>query len=127
MIEPNAIVLYVENLELSSKFYQELLGIEPDKASPTFNSFTLSNGMGLGLKAKYAAQPPADINGGSELAFTLETNKDVDELFATWQKNKIHIIQPLTDMAYGYTFLALDPDGNRLRVVSLNKSMAATV
>ena len=125
MIEPNAIVLYVDNLAISRKFYQDLLGIEPEEASPTFNSFTLSNGMGLGLKAKHAAQPPADNNGGSELAFTLDNNTDVDELFATWQKKEINIIQPLTNVTYGYTFLALDPDGNRLRVVSLNKTITA--
>ena len=122
MLQPQAFVLYVDNLAISSKFYQDLLGIKPKEASPTFNTFTLSNGMGLGLKAKHAVEPAANQNGSGELAFTLDNNKQVDELFAEWQKKGINMAQPPTVVAYGYTFLALDPDGNRLRVVSLGKS-----
>ena len=122
ILEPTAIVLYVDNLAISSKFYQDLLGIRPEEASPTFHSFTLSNGMDLGLKAKHAVEPPADKNGGGELAFTLDNNKKVDALFAEWQEKDINIALPPTVVPYGYTFIALDPDGNRLRLVSLGKS-----
>ena len=122
ILEPSAIVLYVDNLAISRQFYQDLLGIKPEEASPTFHSFTLSKGMGLGLKAKHAVEPPADKNGGGELAFTLDNNKKVDALFAEWQKKDINIALPPTVVPYGYTFVALDPDGNRLRVVSLGKS-----
>ena len=122
MLEPTAVVLYVDNLAISSKFYQDLLGIKPEEASPTFHSFTLSNGMGLGLKAKHAVEPPADKNGGGELAFTLDNKKKVDALFAEWQERDINMALPPTVVPYGYTFVALDPDDNRLRVVSLGKS-----
>ena len=122
ILEPTAVVLYVDNLAISSKFYQDLLGIKPEEASPTFHSFTLSNGMGLGLKAKHAVEPPADKNGGGELAFTLDNNKKVDALFAEWQEKDVNIALPPTVVPYGYTFVALDPDDNRLRVVSLGKS-----
>lgn len=122
ILEPTAIVFYVDNLVISSKFYQDLLGIKPEEASPTFHSFTLSNGMGLGLKAKHAVEPPADKNGGGELAFTLDNNKKVDALFAEWQEKDINMALPPTVVPYGYTFVALDPDNNRLRVVSLGKS-----
>ena len=122
ILEPTAIVLYVDNLAISSKFYQDLLGIKPEKASPTFHSFTLSNGMGLGLKVKHAVEPPADKNCGGELAFTLENNKKIDALFAEWREKDINMVLAPTVVPYGYTFVALDPDGNRLRVVSLGKS-----
>jgi catechol 2,3-dioxygenase-like lactoylglutathione lyase family enzyme len=122
ILEPTAIVLYVDNLAISSKFYQDLLGIRPEEASPTFHSFTLSNGMGLGLKAKHAVELPADKNGGGELAFTLDNNKKVDALYAEWQEKAINMALPPTVVPYGYTFVALDPDDNRLRVVSLGKS-----
>jgi catechol-2,3-dioxygenase len=122
VLEPTAVVLYVDNLAISSKFYQDLLGIKPKEASPTFHTFTLSNGMGLGLKAKHAVEPPADNNGSGELAFTLDNNKKVDALFAEWQEKDINIAPSPTVVPYGYTFVALDPDGNRLRVVSLGKS-----
>lgn len=122
ILEPTAIILYIDNLAISSKFYQDLLGIRPEEASPTFHSFTLSNGMGLGLKAQHAVEPPADKNSGGELAFTLDNNKKVDALFAEWQEKDINMALPPTVVPYGYTFVALDPDDNRLRVISLGKS-----
>lgn len=122
IFEPTAIVLYVDNLVISSKFYQDLLGIKPEEASPTFHAFTLSNGIGLGLKAKHTVEPSSDKKGGGELAFTLDNNKEVDALFAEWQDKAINMALPPTILPYGYTFVALDPDDNRLRVVSLGKS-----
>lgn len=116
---PNAIILYVENIEKSSIFYQDLLGIKPEEASPTFHSFQLSNGMDLGLKAKHTVIPPADEHVGVELAFTVANKQKVDELFAQWQAKNITLLLPLTVLPFGYTFVGLDPDGNRLRVVSL--------
>ena len=122
MIEPSAVVLYADNLTISSQFYHDLLGIKPVDASPTFTSFILSNGMGLGLKAKHAVEPPADEQGSGELAFTLDNHKKVDALFAEWQNKGIKIAQHPTVVSYGYTFVALDPDNNRLRVVTLGSS-----
>ncbi len=122
MIEPSAIVLYVDNLLISSNFYQDLLGIKPEEASPTFHAFKLSNGMGLGLKAKQAVEPPLDDgNSSGELAFTLNYHQAVDALFTTWQEKGMTILQKPMVVSYGYTFLALDPDGHRLRVVSLGQ------
>lgn len=120
MIEPSVIVLYVEDVHTSSAFYQELLGKAPQEASPTYHSFKLSNGMSLGLKAKQMAEPPVEANAHSELAFTLQQNKNVDELFVLWQK-KMKIAQVPITVPYGYTFVALDPDNNRLRVVALGQ------
>ncbi len=60
ILEPSAIVLYVDNIAISRQFYQDLLGLSPEEASPTFHSFTLSNGMGLGIKARHAVEPPAE-------------------------------------------------------------------
>ena len=122
ILEPSAVVLYVDNLLVSSAFYRDLLGIKPEKDSPTFHSFKLSNGMGLALKAKHSVEPPAQENGGGELAFILDSNREVDELFVEWQRKEINMAQSPTVVPYGYTFLALDPDGNRLRVISLRKS-----
>lgn len=123
MFEPNVMVLYVDNLAITSQFYQNLLGINPEESSPTFYSFTLSNGMSLALKARHSVMPFTDAKSGSgELAFTLDTNQQVDELFAAWKAQKISILLPPTQVPFGYTFVALDPDGYRLRVACLGKS-----
>lgn len=123
LLEPSVVVLYVDNIKISSNFYQDLLEIKPEEASPTFYSFKLSNGMSLALKAKDAVVPPTDgKNGNGELVFTLNNHKKVDELFVEWQAKKIDIIFPPSIVCYGYTFVALDPDSNRLRVASLGMS-----
>lgn len=120
ILEPSVMVLYVNDLAITSQFYQDLLGLQPSEASMTFHSFRLSNGMSLALKAKHSVVPPvAEKNGHGELAFMLHSDKKVDELFAAWQAKKIDIIFPPTQLPFGYTFVGLDPDGYRLRVVSL--------
>lgn len=121
LFEPSAIVLYVDNLTSSSLFYRELLGIQPEETSPTFHQFPLSNGMSLALKTKQTVEPPAGQNGNGELAFTVASSKKVDELFAAWQAKGIKTLLPPTTVPYGYTFVALDLDENRLRVVSLGQ------
>jgi catechol 2,3-dioxygenase-like lactoylglutathione lyase family enzyme len=122
-LEPSVMVLYVDNIARTCQFYQDLLGIKPIEASVTFHSFKLSNGMSLALKAKHSVVPPTEEkNGYGELAFTVDSNKKVDELFAEWQTKEISIIFPPTQMPFGYTFVALDPDGYRLRVAFLGKS-----
>ena len=93
LLEPNVIVLYVDNMTISSSFYQDLLGITPKEDSPAFHAFRLSNEMILALKAKHTVEPPPEKpNGNGELAFTLDNNKKVDELFAKWQAKEINII-----------------------------------
>lgn len=120
MLQPSALVLYVENITKTSQFYEDLLGIKPEESSPAFNYFTLNNGMGLGLKAKHTVQPAANESGGSEIVFTLNDKDEVDALLKAWQLKGIAIAQEPSAMTYGYTFVALDPDGNRLRVVALH-------
>ena len=123
MLEPSIVILYVNNLTKSREFYQDLLGIKSEELSPSFNQFTLSNGMCLGLKIKDTIEPPVtEKNGGGELAFTLDDPAKIDELFATLKIKGIAIAQPPTSMTFGYNFLAIDPDGNRLRFCSLRKS-----
>ncbi|PJD92942.1 MAG: hypothetical protein CK424_05085 [Legionella sp.] len=123
MLEPNVIVLYVDDMAITSQFYQDLLGIKPIDASIDFHSFILSNGMNLALKAKHSVVPQTEVKGGNgELAFALDDHKKVDELFATCQAKGISIIFPTSQVPFGYTFVALDPDGHRLRVVSLGQS-----
>lgn len=123
VLEPSMIVLYVDDLAITSQFYQNLLGIKPIEASVTFHSFKLSNGMSFALKTKSSVVPPTeDHSGNGELVFMLDNNKKVDELFAKWQAKEISIIFPPTQVPFGYTFVALDPDSHRLRVASLGKS-----
>lgn len=117
MFNPNFLLLYVDDPNASSAFYTELLGRAPVEASPTFAMFALDSGVMLGLWSKHAVEPAAPTHfGGSELAFTLT---DVDAVLAKhreWLERGLPIAQPPTEMDFGHTFVALDPDGHRLRV-----------
>lgn len=117
MTEPNMTILYVNNPTISATFYQNLLGYAPIESSPTFAMFALKSGIMLGLWGKKGVEPaPTSANGASELVFTLENHPKVDQVHKEWKKNGLKIIQSPTTMDFGYTFVATDPDGHRLRV-----------
>ena len=61
MLEPSIVILYVNNLTKSREFYQDLLGIKSEELSPSFNQFTVSNGMCLGLKIKDTVEDAFDF------------------------------------------------------------------
>lgn len=117
MLEPSAFVIYVENIARSSHFYEDVLGIKPETPSPTFAMFHLSNGMIIGLKDKRSIEPQIEGQGRNELAFTVMTNEQVDTMFRAWQQKAISIIQSPQQLPFGYTFLAVDHDGNGLRIL----------
>ncbi len=119
MTEPNMIVLYVTNPTASATFYQNLLGYAPVEASPTFVMFALKSGFMLGLWAKHTVEPvPTSANGASELVFAVENQQTVDQVSKEWKKRGLKIMQSPTTMDFGYTFVAADLDGHRLRVFS---------
>ena len=116
MSDPSFVLLYVADPTKSAAFYGRLLGREPVEASPNFVMFALESGVMLGLWAKHEASPPATAPGGAEIAFTVGGRGEVDTTFAEWKERGLAIAQPPTKLDFGYTFVALDPDGHRLRV-----------
>jgi predicted enzyme related to lactoylglutathione lyase len=117
MFDPNFVLLYVSNPTNSAAFYAELIGRPPVEASPTFAMFALSSGTMLGLWSKHTVEPSAPASvGGSELAFAVSDADVVRATHSDWARRGLPIAQPPTELDFGYTFVALDPDGHRLRV-----------
>lgn len=117
MIDPNYVLLYVDNAQTSAHFYADLLGLQPVEATPTFALFLLKSGLKLGLWSRQTVQPVAmGAGGGGELAFALADASAVNDLHADWAARGLAIAQRPTQMDFGYTFVALDRDGHRLRV-----------
>jgi len=111
------VLLYVVDPLRSARFYARLLKEEPIEATPTFAMLKLSSDIMLGMWLRGDVAPPATAPaGGSEIAFTVATPEDVRTLYAHWSASEIPMAQPPTEMDFGHTFVALDPDGNRLRV-----------
>ena len=116
MSDPNFTILYVKSPADSVAFYAGLLGRAPVEASPTFAMFALESGAMLGLWAAHTVLPPATVPGGSEVAFAVDSDEKVRALHADWSAKGLAMLQPPTQMDFGFTFVALDPDGHRLRV-----------
>ena len=117
MPDPNFVLLYVEDPARSAAFYAGILGRDPVEASPTFAMFAANDGLMLGLWARRGVEPaPAALPGSSELAISVGGTAEVDRLHDAWKAGGIVIAQAPTEMDFGYTFVALDPDAHRLRV-----------
>jgi predicted enzyme related to lactoylglutathione lyase len=119
MADFNLVVLYVEDAQASSTFYQTLLECPVAQSSPKFVLLPLGSGAMLGLWQKDAVEPPSSSQAGSsEISWAAANAEAVRATFEAWTRRGARIAQPPTAMPFGYTFVALDPDGHRLRVLA---------
>ena len=108
------VILYVDSPAASAAFYSALLDKQAIESSPTFAMFPLSEGVALGLWSRHTVEPAAAAaGGGTEVAFLAP---DVDAVYRDWKARGLRIAQTPTDLDFGRTFVAFDPDGHRLRV-----------
>lgn len=120
MAHLNFVNLYVADPVRSAAFYANITGAKPVQSSPGWALFVLDNGLKLGLWKRDTVEPPAEgVPGPVELVFAEDSDAQVDERFAQWTGNGVVVAQKPTRMEFGYTFVALDPDGHRLRVYKL--------
>ena len=111
------VLLYVDSPPSSAEFYDSLLEAPIIDQSPTFAMLPLREGVMLGLWSRHTVEPkPAATAGAAEVAFTVADAAAVDAMHADWSGRGLIIAQPPTQMDFGTTFVALDPDGHRLRV-----------
>ena len=117
MTDFSFVLLYVANPPKSAAFYADLLGRPPVETSPTFAMLPLRDGVMLGLWSRETVKPPAESHGqDSEIAFTVADADAVRAAHDDWKRRGLRIAQAPTAMDFGTTFVALDPDGHRLRV-----------
>ncbi|OQS46973.1 drug:proton antiporter [Chromobacterium violaceum] len=113
---PNFVILYVDQPARSAGFYSRLFDLQPIEQSPTFAMFKFASGMRLGLWSRHTVEPGSDVlGGGGELVVQIEDFAALDACLADWRAQGLRILQPITDMDFGRTFVALDPDEHRLR------------
>ncbi|MGD8165448.1 VOC family protein [Pantoea sp. FN0307] len=117
MVMPNLLILYVSSPEQSSMFYERLFEKPADVVLPTWAAFTFDNGLSLGLWSTQAKDFVSNgQNNRTELCFMVTNNEAVEALYTRWVRAGVEIEQPPKDAVFGRTFVALDPDGHRLRV-----------
>ncbi len=111
------LLLHVTDHFASAKLYHELLAIPIVDQKPDIAILPLRDGVMLGLWSRDTVEPQSSgQSGASEIAFTVADAATVIATHADWSARGLAIAQPPTRMSFGTTFVALDPDGHRLRV-----------
>ena len=117
---PNWVDLQTTDVDAAKAFYTALFGLKPALASPFYAMYKLDNGFEFAVYDRSKLQPAAGAMSSSvELGFTVPGVKELNELCGQWRADGIGIIMEPTKMYFGGThFMALDPDGHRLRVAT---------
>jgi predicted enzyme related to lactoylglutathione lyase len=115
MPTPNYLLLAVQEPKRSAELYNQLLDRQPVENSETFVLYVFLNGFKLGLWKASTMEPKPSAPGGVEISFALESREAVLQAHAAWTQLGLRIVQEPTDMDFGFTFVAEDPDGHRLR------------
>ncbi|MFI6253219.1 VOC family protein [Streptomyces sp. NPDC051016] len=110
-------IVYVNDAPAAARFYGGLLGMRPSFETPGYITFALGPGADLGLWSGQFEDLSADVPRTSEVCLAVDGGPDeVDAIFQQWQSRGVTILREPHDAGFGPTFLAADPDGNRLRV-----------
>lgn len=122
MLTPNLVLFYVKDPLKSAVFYENIFSMKPVAAFPTYVAFTFDNGFTFSLWSTTAKN---FVSGGtghrSEISFMVPNETTVRELRTRWGTQDVVIEQDLHEAVFGLTFVALDPDGHRIRVCMPDK------
>lgn len=117
MLTPNLLLFYVENPLNSALFYEKIFGKKPVALFPTYVAFAFENGLMFSLWSMKAENFVSSGTGHRfELSFMVKNEDIVRELRKEWGALGVRIEQDLHEAVFGLTFVALDPDGHRIRV-----------
>lgn len=117
MLNPNLVLFYVKDPIESAAFYEKIFEQQPVAAFPTYVAFRFSNDFTFSLWSTQAKDFVSLGSGNrSELAFMVSDENKVRSLRDRWGKLGVVIEQDLHEAVFGLTFVALDPDGHRIRV-----------
>ncbi|MBM24299.1 MAG: glyoxalase [Chloroflexi bacterium] len=116
MFNINSIVLYVENISNTKKYYKSVFDKELKDMSPTYSILELE-GTNISFKEtsglKDLGSESGVTGGGAEISFFV--SKEVyEKLLKSFKEKKLKIIGESTAI-WGSTFMIIDPDGHRIR------------
>ncbi|WP_462418837.1 VOC family protein [Kytococcus sp. Marseille-QA3725] len=114
---PTSVILYVDDPVASADFYRKALDKDPVETFEGFAVFALTDEVTIGLQVRDGIDPAAAGAPGSvELSMSYATREEVDALHEQWVEAGFTMALEPTTLEFGYTFVATDPDGHRLRV-----------
>jgi predicted enzyme related to lactoylglutathione lyase len=127
-LQVNAIMIGVEDLARSKKFYEEGLGCKIDQDHPTFMSFNLGEGSSsLALYEREAAAQDAGVSSegsgfrGVSFHYIVPSTEDVDEVMRNAMTAGGGVVKEAAASPGGYFGYFSDPDGYLWKVVSASQ------
>jgi catechol 2,3-dioxygenase-like lactoylglutathione lyase family enzyme len=113
----DSIVLYVEDINRSKDFYADIFNCEPQVLSPTFVALEFASNVTITLKQSADLTPASSVTGGgTELSMPVADKTIFNALYQSWCAKGVKFAQTPAELIFGFNFVALDPDGHRIRV-----------
>lgn len=111
-------IVYVNDAPAAARFYGDILGMSPSLETPGYITFALGPGADLALWSGQFEDLSPDVPRTSEVCLAISGGgpDEINAIFRQWQSRGVTILQQPRDVGFGLTFLAADPDGNRIRV-----------
>ncbi|WP_026317746.1 VOC family protein [Algicola sagamiensis] len=119
MLKVDSLVLYVKDIDESYTFYSRVFEEEGRYLSPTFVAFPLDIPVAL-KQIDTASSKPDTSGGGTELSFKVNETSALMRIYEQWKSKGVSFLQEPTELCFGDTFVAIDPDFHRIRVSKLN-------
>jgi predicted enzyme related to lactoylglutathione lyase len=111
-------IVYVNDAPAAARFYGDLLGMSPAFETSGYITFDLGPGAELALWSGQFEDLSPGVPRTSEVCLAIEGGRpdEINTIFKRWQSKGVTILHEPHDAGFGLTFLAADPDGNRIRV-----------
>ncbi|XVU27836.1 VOC family protein [Actinoplanes sp. CA-054009] len=111
-------IVYVNDAPAAARFYGDLLGLSPSLETPGYITFSLGPGADLALWSGQFEDLSPGVPRTSEVCLAIGGGRpdEINALFEQWRSKGVTILREPHDVGFGLTFLAADPDGNRIRV-----------
>ena len=114
-------IVYVSDVESSVKFYTELLDLKVAFESPRYVAMNLGAGAYLALWTGKKEELEKATGRISEVCLNLAGGEeDILATYDLWRSKGVSIAEEPHQDVFGTTFIALDPDGNRIRVAPVD-------
>lgn len=117
MSAPNLFLIYVKDAERATAFYSDLFDIEPCFTSPRYVAFEVAPGVLFAVWTGHNEYAVPDTPRVSEVGLMVPGSAAaVDEVHTRWTAKGVRVVEKPHDEVFGRTFVAVDPDGNLIRV-----------
>jgi len=114
LLGPDFIALQVHDVAVSSRFYEEVVGLERSPQSPPGAVVFNTQPIPFAVRAPFVdLEAVGQLGWGVALWFLTE---DSPQLLAKLQAAEVSIIAPLAESPFGQTFTFRDPDGYLITV-----------